>query len=525
MKILEVTNVDLQGKRFNGYDLIEDFKLNHNIDIKQIVIHKESFEKKVIELLPNHFLIKFFYYAKRFENEVLSVHNVFSITTPALFASKEYKEADIIHLHMLHNSNLSLYTLEKIAREKKVIYSFHDPWPITGRCVHFYDCKLWMDGCDKCDYLNTAFPLKDDNCNALWKYKKRVFSNPNINVVYTTEWMQENINLSPIMKNVKKHFIPLGINTNEFKEIDKNKARKHFNIDKDDIVLFFRTQKEFKGTNYIIDALKKLNLNKNITLLTCSEKGLLFELENKYNIIDLGQIKDEDLINAYNACDIFLMPSTGESFGYMAIEAMACSKPVVVFNNTAMPMATNAPQIGVLVNNLDSDDLANKIEWLINDQKERISRGIKGRKFVEEKYDYDLYLNKIEKLYIDVFNEKKEIFEDINILDNQENINNLKCILNIFTKKYFKKSSLIYKKLIFKTDRFTNNKIEYHTNESLSIVDEYTKLLYKNLINNPTKSIRVKYLVRDFLNNNKELYKRHGILFVFKNIIRKFKVK
>lgn len=525
MKILEVTNVDLQGRRFNGFDLIEDFKLNNRIDIKQIVVHKESSTKKVVKLLSNHFLLKFFYYAKRFENEVLSVHNVFSITSASLFSSKEYKEADIVHLHMLHNSNLSLYTLEKIAKEKKVIYSFHDPWPITGRCVHFYECNLWKLGCKKCDYLYNAFPLKEDNCNALWEYKKRVFLNPNINVIYTTEWMKEKIDLSPIMENVKKHYIPLGINTNKFREMNKAKARNHFNIDKNDIVLFFRAQKEFKGTNYIIDALKELNINKNITLLSCSEKGLLIELENKYKIVDLGQIKDNDLINAYNACDVFLMPSTGESFGYMAIEAMACSKPVVVFDNTAMPTATNAPEIGVLVKNLDSKDLADKIEWLINNEEERIDRGKRGRKFVEKKYDYNIYLRNIEEIYNNVYNSKKEKFDEVHILDNPENINNIKYKLNIFTKKYFKSSSPIYKTLYYHTQKPTNNKITYHSNEAIDVITEYTKNLYEHLIYKPRKSIKFKYIIRDLLRNIKYQYKHYGLLFVFKNIIRKFKVK
>lgn len=523
MKILEVTNIDLYGRRFNGFDLINDFKNNKRIDISQAVVNKLSNDKNVVTLLNNNNLIKFFNYFKNFENEVLSVHNVMSITTPALFNLEEYKKADIIHIHMLHNSNFSLYTLEKISQEKKVIYSIHDPWPLTGRCVHFYDCDLWKTGCYKCNYLYTAFPLKHDNCDVLWNYKKRVFSNPNINVVYTTEWMKKNVENSLIMSTTKKHYIPLGIDMSLFK--NTKKSRKRFGISDDEVVLFFRAQREFKGTNYIIEAMKKIIPNMNITLLTCSEKGLLSELKDEYKIIELGQIKDSELIDAYNACDIFLMPSTGESFGYMAIEAMACSKPVIVFDNTALPSTTKAPEIGVLVKNLDSDDLAEKIGWLVNNKKERIRRGKEGRKFIEQKYGYQKYLKKIEELYINVYNSDFIDYKKIKIDDDSENINNIKNMLNIFTKKYFRRKSRMYKDLMFEDiSKLTNKKIEYCSNTAVKLVDDYTKIIY-NYLSKDSDDIKLFYKIKTKLRNLIINIKEHGIVFVAKNIIKKIRGK
>ena len=118
IKILEVNNLDLLGKRYNGYDMINDLD-NNKFDIKQAVIHKLSNNPRVIEIFKDKYIRmiqeKFEYY----EQPILSIKNVLSMSTPALMDLKEYQEADIIHIHMLHNTGLSIYSLTKIAKEKR----------------------------------------------------------------------------------------------------------------------------------------------------------------------------------------------------------------------------------------------------------------------------------------------------------------------------------------------------------------------------------------------------------------------
>ena len=41
------------------------------------------------------------------------------------------------------------------------------------------------------------------------------------------------------------------------------------------------------------------------------------------------------------------MPSVAEAFGMMAVESMACGKPVIVFDGTSLPEVTRAPDIGL----------------------------------------------------------------------------------------------------------------------------------------------------------------------------------
>ncbi len=486
MKILEVNNIDLIGKSFNGYDFIDALS-SKDISVKQAVIIKQCNNDDVVPLIPPQ-LIDTFYKVARKEDEILSIHSNVSITSPALFNLKEYQEADIIHFHMFHNTRLSLYSLLKICNEKKVVISLHDPWFFTGHCVHFQECEKWKSGCVNCPDLNRLFKLKKDNSSYLWQLKKNIFDKIQIDLIVTSEWMYNLAKSSPITKNQRIHLIPFGVDTEIFSNrIDKEESRKHFGIDENDIVLFFRSQLDFKGTEYIVEALKNLKTDKKITLLTCSEKGNLKEVEDKYNVVELGNIGVDELVNAYNTCDIFLMPSIGESFGMMAIEAMSCEKPIIVFNNTALPSVTKAPEVGVLVNNKDSFDLKKKIEWLLKDDKERKKRGILSRKLVLDTYKLEDYYEGIKNLYISIYNMKNENCSSVNFNDNGDTLK-VKNALNMFLCKTFKDSKLIINDLKFDVQKVNIDNIDYSNFAVQEVINQFNNELYNRLINNNTKS-------------------------------------
>lgn len=475
IKVLEVNNIDLQGRRFNGYDMIKEIS-DDNIEIKQAVIEKESNNENVVKILRNSNSKLVHAVFDGVEKE-LSLHNVFSITSPALQALPEYQEADIVHFHMFHNTKLSLYSLIKMANEKKVVLSLHDPWFLTGRCVHFFECQKWKTGCQSCANLNTMFPLKEDNCSVLWNLKKYVFDHINVDLALPSEWMIDLAKASPIINKQKSiHKIPLGIDTEKFSSTTYEAARKKLEISKDEIVLFFRAQNEFKGTPYIVEALKELELDKKITLLTCDNKGLISDLKNKYRIIELGKIKDKEMICAMNACDIFLMPSVGESFGMMAIEAMSCAKPVIVFDNSALPSVTHAPKCGYLVKNKDSKDLRKAIKYLIENEKERIKRGQLGKKIVNQEYTYDAYNKKIKELYLSIMKKKQKSITNKKTKENPQNENNFKAYLNKLTLRLYGKNKVAKDALYIDYDKTSvqeNEKIDFSDINIYPILEEY----------------------------------------------------
>ncbi|MFW9863950.1 MAG: glycosyltransferase family 4 protein [Candidatus Thorarchaeota archaeon] len=53
-------------------------------------------------------------------------------------------------------------------------------------------------------------------------------------------------------------------------------------------------------------------------------------VRNRPNVQYLGRVPEEDLVQVYNSASVFAMPSRRETFGLVALEAMACGTPVVV---------------------------------------------------------------------------------------------------------------------------------------------------------------------------------------------------
>jgi len=460
IKILEVNNIDTLGNRYNGYDMIEHLS-GKEFDVKQAVIEKRSDNPKVIEILKNKPLKVIHDKIMYYEEPKQSIKNVLSITTPALRKMKEYKEADIVHIHMLHNSGLSLYALRKIAKEKRLVISMHDPWLLTGRCVHYFDCNKWKNGCNTCEHLDTYFPLKEDNCHELWELKKNTFDGLDVDIIYPTEWTGNNIKESPILKNQKHlHRITFGIDIENFNSITRKEARKKLGLEDDEVVLFHRAQNEFKGTPFVLEALKELETDKKVVIMTCENTGLLDEVKGKVRVLDLGLLNDKEMITAMNACDIFLMPSIGESFGLMAVEAMACSKPVIVFDNSALPYTTHAPECGYLVKNRDSHDLSLAIKHLVEDEKERTKRGKLGRKIVEEEYTNKKYYESLKKMYKEVYN-RKRILKEEEIASTNENAEQFKYYLNDFTVRLFGTTNYYGRRLMFHPKKKRIDKYPY----------------------------------------------------------------
>jgi glycosyltransferase involved in cell wall biosynthesis len=79
----------------------------------------------------------------------------------------------------------------------------------------------------------------------------------------------------------------------------------------------------------------------------------------------LGQRSEEELIQLYRDCSLFVLPSTVETFGNPLVEAMASGAPVVTSRSTAMPEIVG--EGAVLFDPLNASDMAEKVLQLLDD--------------------------------------------------------------------------------------------------------------------------------------------------------------
>jgi phosphatidylinositol alpha-1,6-mannosyltransferase len=109
----------------------------------------------------------------------------------------------------------------------------------------------------------------------------------------------------------------------------------------------------------------------------------------------LGHIARQEVIQLYQACDVFVLPAIEvegdvEGFGTVLIEASAAGKPVVATRLGGIPEAVEHGKTGILVEAGAWNDLANAIMHLLTDQTLRQHMGAYGRARTQARFDWSL---------------------------------------------------------------------------------------------------------------------------------------
>ena len=109
-----------------------------------------------------------------------------------------------------------------------------------------------------------------------------------------------------------------------------------------------------------------------------------YDLENE--VFFTGPVPDKELRLHYSICDIYIMPNREdppedvEGFGIVFIEANASEKPVIGGNSGGVIDSIVDGKTGFLVNPLDEDEIAEKIQWLLQNRQGAEEMGKTGRK-------------------------------------------------------------------------------------------------------------------------------------------------
>jgi D-inositol-3-phosphate glycosyltransferase len=181
--------------------------------------------------------------------------------------------------------------------------------------------------------------------------------------------------------------VPAGVDLNLFRPIPRAEAKMRIGVPPDHkVILFVGRIQPLKGIDTLIRAMKQVvdrhaELKDRVCVsiiggdpnpdseLELAEFQRLEQLRRELGIGDLVTFlgaKDQDsLVYYYSAAETVVMPSHYESFGMVALEAMACGTPVIGSDVGGLSFSIEDGFNGYLVPGRDPEVLADKIALLL----------------------------------------------------------------------------------------------------------------------------------------------------------------
>lgn len=258
---------------------------------------------------------------------------------------KKIKEInpDIIHLHNIHGFYLNYHTFFDFLKKynRKVIWTMHDCWALTGFCSHFEynNCDKWKKGCINCEFRN-VYPYRVfSNSKNNFYLKKSVFDLDKLTIITPSIWLKEILQES-FFKDKEIKVINNSIDTNIFKPIiDKDFKIKNNLINKKIILgvsSLFTKQKGLK--EYI--KLSKIIDDKFVIVLIGLDKSQISKLPKNIMGIERTNCVD-DLVKWYSNSDVFLNLTLEDTYPTVNLEARACGLPVVTYKTGGSSETSN----------------------------------------------------------------------------------------------------------------------------------------------------------------------------------------
>ena len=279
------------------------------------------------------------------------------------------QNADLIHLHWTQFGYLSLSSLKKIFDlQKPVFCTLHDQWTFTGGCHYSGGCERYEAACGQCKFLKR--PSEGDLSARIFEQKRRLFANlaPSaLTLVSPSAWLGNMAQKAELTKKFGLHVVPNPIDTSVFVPIDKRAARQKLGLPTDKKLVLFgsaNTTDPRKGFAYFEAAIAALGPEMaDVEVVLFGKTGPILHL--KTPVRTLGLLTEAQIMYAYAAADVMVVPSLEDNFPNTVAESMACGTPVVGFETGGVPEQIAHLQDGYVAQLKDTNDLKRGIEWVL----------------------------------------------------------------------------------------------------------------------------------------------------------------
>lgn len=382
MRVLIVNTSENTGGAAVAANRLKEALNNNGIKAKMLVRDKESDDITVAQLnkswhqkwdfLWERFVIYMRLHFKRDNLFLIDIANAGTDITK----TREFKEADVIHLSWINQGMLSLKGIRKILESHKpVVWTMHDLWPASSICHYARNCRNYEKQCGNCPLL-----LGNGSCNDLsariWKKKSKILERNSILFVTCSKWLADKAKKSGLLSGQKIISIPNPIDSRVFTKENRAEARLYAGLPEDKKLILFVSQRvtdKRKGMDYFITAINKMveehpEMKDNCGIAILGGKAE--ELADKLPLpsYPLGYVSEEKKIaSIYNSVNLFVLPSLEDNLPNTIMEAMACGVPCVGFNTGGIPEMIDHLKNGYVAEYKSSDDLAKGIRWVLSE--------------------------------------------------------------------------------------------------------------------------------------------------------------
>ena len=188
------------------------------------------------------------------------------------------------------------------------------------------------------------------------------------------------------------HVVPCGYDSNLFYPRDKADSRTELNLTGSRIILFVGRMDRIKGVDIVLRAAADLEDRDGLQVVMIggstddSEVGRLKTLARKLGIgrhlVFPGAVRQDILPGYYSAADVCIVPSYYETFGLVAVEAMACGTPVIAARVGGLQATIVDGRSGYLVPWHCPEPYAERLETILGNESLRAAFGKAARESV-----------------------------------------------------------------------------------------------------------------------------------------------
>lgn len=381
MRVLIVNTSERTGGAAIAANRLMEALKNNGVKAKMLVRDKQT-DRMTVSAIPPSILLPLKFIWERlciFIANGFRRRNLFQVdianTGTDITHLYEFEQSDVIHLHWINQGFLSMDDLDKIIHSgKPVVITMHDMWYFTGICHHSGSCTKYRNYCYKCELLTNG-GIGSDPAIKVYEQKRKLYSGAKLAFVGCSKWIADMANTSALTQGQFVTNVPNPINTHTFHPIGKPEVRDKWRLPQDKQLLLFgarRITDWLKGFKYLAEACGIIakedpTLAQRLGVVVLGGDSKKVKDFIPLDVYPVDYVSNErDIVELYNAVDIFVTPSLQENLPNTIMEAMTCGTPCVGFNIGGIPEMIEHKKNGYVAEYRNARDFADGIKWCLD---------------------------------------------------------------------------------------------------------------------------------------------------------------